>query len=106
MPKAFSSSETKSYRVLESPSGQSNDILIDLTQHYKFKVGGAEKTVNSLITLKRDPKTGLIVHHEEMWDHKENKDGSDGFKGKLSEIRKKMDAKMVNMGVSSDPNKV
>ena len=105
MPKAFSVSETKSYRVLQQPSN-SPDILLDLTQHYKFKVGGAEKDVNSLITLKRDPKTGLIQHHEEEWDHKPNKDGDDGFMGKIQELRKKADAKLVEKTVTSDPNKV
>jgi len=104
MPKAFSVSDTKSWRVLDSPS-HANSILLDLTQHYKFKVGGKEKTVNSLVTLKMNTATGLIEHHEEEWDHKPNSDGDDGFFGKLNEWRKKADAKMVEMGVSSDPKK-
>ena len=102
----FSVSETKSYRVLQEPSSDTNNILLDLTQHYKFKPGGAEKTLNSLITLKRDPATGLIQHHEEEWDHKPNTDGDDGFLGKLNELRKKADAKLVDKTVSSDPSKV
>jgi hypothetical protein len=104
MPKAFSVSETKSWRVLDSPS-HPNSILLDLTQHYKFKAGGMEKTLNSLVTLKMNTATGLIEHHEEEWDHKQNKDGDDGFLGKMNEWRKRADAKMVEVGVSSDPKK-
>lgn len=63
-----------------------------------------EKDVNSKITLKL--QNGMIEHHEEEWDHKDNKDSSDGFKDKLQELRKKADAKLVEMGVSSDPKKV
>lgn len=104
MPKAFSVSDTQSWRVLDSPS-HPNSILLDLTQHYKFKAGGMEKTLNSLIELKMNTATGLIEHHEEEWDHKPNKDGDDGFLGKMNEWRKKVDAKMVEAGVSSDPKK-
>lgn len=80
-------------------------IVLNLTQHYVFKGEKTpEKTVNSKITLKRNAQ-GLIEHHEEEWDHESNKDGSDGFLGKLNELRKKADAKLVETFVSSDPKK-
>lgn len=50
-----------------------NDLKLDLTQHYVFKAGNKEKTLNSLITLKM--KNGQIEHHEEEWDHKPNTTG-------------------------------
>jgi len=50
----------------------SDDIQLDLTQRYVFKVGGAEKTVRSLVTLQRG-EGGLITLHEEEWDHEANK---------------------------------
>ena len=102
MPKVFKSSTTESYRILEDPS-HPNDIRMDLTQHYVFKTG-QEKTVNSLITLKM--RGGVIEHHEEEWDHKENKTGEDGFMGKMNEWRKKLDAKLVEKTVPTDPNQV
>lgn len=85
---------------------QPDSIVFDLTQHYVFKGSKTpEKTLNSKITLKRDAQ-GLIRHHEEEWDHEPNKTGEDGFVGKLQELRKKFDAKLVEAGVSSDPSKV
>jgi hypothetical protein len=88
--------------VLEGPP---DSIILNLTQHYVFKGSKTpEKDVNSKITLKL--QNGMIEHHEEEWDHKENKDGNNGFMGKLQELRKKADAKLVEMGVSSDPKKV
>ena len=88
--------------VLEGPP---DSIILNLTQHYVFKGSKTpEKEVNSKVTLKL--QNGMIEHHEEEWDHKENKDGSHGFMGKLQELRKKADAKMVEMSVSSDPKKV
>jgi len=59
-------------KVLSNEGTNENDILMDLTQHYTFKVGGAEKTVRSLVTLQRDG-TGKITLHEEEWDHEPNK---------------------------------
>lgn len=122
MPKLFSESTTQHVSVLDSsaaatPSsgatGAAGDaaasphtIVLNLTQHYVFKGGKTpEKTVNSKITLKLDGQ-GMIEHHEEEWDHEKNKTGEDGFMGKLQEWRKKADAKMVEVGVSSDPKKV
>lgn len=122
MPKLFSESTTQHVSVLDSsaaatPSsgatGAAGDaatsphaIVLILTQHYVFKGNKTpEKTVNSKITLKLDGQ-GMIEHHEEEWDHEKNKTGEDGFMGKLQEWRKKADAKMVEVGVSSDPKKV
>lgn len=48
----------------------------------------------------------MIEKHIEEWDHQPNQTADDGFKGKLQEWRKKADAKMVEAGVSSDPNKI
>lgn len=59
-------------KVLSNEGINENDILMDLTQHYTFKAGGAEKTVRSLVTLQRD-QTGKIILHEEEWDHEPNK---------------------------------
>ena len=78
-------------------------LRLDLTQRYVFKTGQA-KTVNSLVTLQL--RNGMIEHHEEEWDHKENKTGEDGFMGRLNEWRKKADAKIVEKMVPTDPNKV
>ena len=46
------------------------------------------------------------MQHEEEWDHQTNTDGDDGFMGKMNELRKKADAKMVETGVTSNPKKV
>lgn len=48
---------------------------------------------------------GLIEEHIEEWDHEKNKTGEDGFMGKIQEARKKMDAKLVEATVSTDPDK-
>ena len=103
MPKAFSKSVTKSCHVLDDPE-HPNEIKLDLTQHYKYKLDGSEKTINSLVTLKM--QDGMIQHHEEEWDHEPNKDSSDGIMGKLSELRKTTSAKISEKVVTSDPNKV
>jgi len=103
MPKIFSESITKQCDVM--PESGPDSIILNLTQHYVFKGSKTpEKTVNSKITLKL--ANDMIVHHEEEWDHQPNKTGDDGFMGKLQELRKKFDAKIVEKGVSSDPNKI
>ena len=105
MPKLFERSDTQKCEVIDDPKA-SNSIVLNLTQHYVFKGSKTpEKTVNSRITLKMDGQ-GMIEHHEEEWDHEKNKTGEDGFMGKIQEWRKKADAKMVEMGVTSDPKKV
>lgn len=118
MPKLFSSSETQKCEILDpaqatrqssaasTHAGEGGAIVLDLTQHYVFKGEKTpEKTLNSKITLQLDGE-GMIQHHEEEWDHTKNKTGEDGFMGKLQEWRKKADAKLVEMGVSSDPKKI
>ncbi|MCJ1383868.1 hypothetical protein MMC17_006982 [Xylographa soralifera] len=102
MPKVFASSTTEAYRVLDDPS-QPQAIRLDLTQRYVFRTGQA-KTLNSLLTLRL--RDGMIVHHEEEWDHKANKTAEDGFMGRLSEWRKKMDAKIVEKMVPKDPKEL
>jgi len=105
MPKLFERSDTQKCEVLEDAKA-ANSIVLNLTQHYVFKGSKTpEKTVNSKVTLKMDGQ-GMIEHHEEEWDHQPNKTGDDGFMGKIQEFRKKADAKMVDMTVTSDPNKV
>ncbi|CAK1365981.1 hypothetical protein CB0940_09573 [Cercospora beticola] len=128
MPKLFSSSTTQKCELLPSttssiasinnsdgipttsvagPENGGSVIVLDLTQHYVFKGDKTpEKTLNSKVTLLLD-KDGFIRHHEEEWDHEPNKTGEhSGFMGKLQEWRKKVDAKLVEAGVSSDPKKV
>lgn len=102
MPKLFAQSDTIKCDVLDDKS--SNDLKLDLTQHYVFKAGKKEKTMNSLLTFKM--QNGLIEHHEEEWDHKPNTTGDDGFFGSINEFRKKLSAKVIDATVTSDPNKV
>lgn len=108
MPKIFAESETELCDVLESSTKSS--LQLNLTQRYvfksliPFKEKGTEKTVNSKITFNLNSQ-GKIEEHLEEWDHEGNKTSEDGFVGKLQEARKKMDAKLVEMGVSSDPSK-
>lgn len=84
---------------------------MNLTQRYVFKSAlpgkseGGEKTVNSKVTLWFNGE-GLIEKHDEEWDHEANKSGEDGFMGKMQQMRKKVDAKVVEKTVSSDPSKV
>ncbi|KAK5113944.1 hypothetical protein LTR62_003067 [Meristemomyces frigidus] len=108
MPKIFARSETKEIAVLASSTP--SELMLNLTQHYVFKSPiplkkeGSEKTVNSKLTFKLNQQ-GLIEEHVEEWDHEGNKTGEDGFMGKLQEGRKKVDAKLVESTVSSDPAK-
>ena len=60
--------------------------------------------MNSKVTLKLN-EDGKIEHHEEEWNHEPNATGEDGFIGKLQELRKKFDSKIVEAAVSSDPSK-
>lgn len=95
--------------VLASSSPSS--LQLNLTQNYIFKSPiplkkeGTSKTVNSKITLNKNSQ-GLIEEHIEEWDHEKNRTGDDGFMGKLMEGRKKIDAKLVEKTVSSDPSDV
>jgi len=108
MPKIFARSDTKEVAVLASSTPSS--LQLNLTQHYvfkspiPFKKEGTEKTMNSKLTFKLNGQ-GLIEEHIEEWNHEDNKTADDGFMGKLQEQRKKIDAKMVDTFVSSDPKK-
>ena len=42
----------------------------------------------------------------DRWDHETNKQGDEGFMGKVQAFRKKTDAKLVDKMVPSDPSKV
>ena len=42
----------------------------------------------------------------DRWDHETNKQGDEGFMGKVQAFRKKTDAKLVEKTVPSDPSKV
>lgn len=101
-------SEVPGCDVLQSSTPSS--LQLNLTQFYVFKSPlpgkseGTEKEVNSKLTLKLN-SDGLIEEHDEEWDHKENKTGEDGFMGKLQQARKTVSAKLVEMGVSSNPRK-
>ena len=103
-------------KVLSNEGVNESDILMDLTQRYVFKVGGAEKTVRSLVTLQRDSEGKLTLHEE--WDHEPNKVAAplkrivlmgeyseDGFLGKIQEARKRVGATLIDKFVSSDPTK-
>ncbi|KAL8698238.1 MAG: hypothetical protein Q9201_006678 [Fulgogasparrea decipioides] len=110
MPKLFAESVTKKWDVLaEAPP---NALAFNLDQHYvfkspiPFKSKGAEQTVNSKVTFHFNDQ-GLIVKHDEEWDHQTNKTAGDsGFMGKVMENRKKLDAKVIEKMVPSDPSKV
>lgn len=114
MPKVFASSTTQKCDVLDTSGSSSTkspgskggdtDLKLNLTQHYVFKAGKKEKTLNSLVTLTL--RDGMIQHQEEEWDHKPNTTGEDGFMGQLNEYRKKFSAKIVEKTVTSDPSKV
>ena len=109
MPKVFAESTTQKCDVLAD--SEPNTIAINLTQHYvfkspiPFKSKGTEKTVNSKVTFHLNSE-GLIEKHDEEWDHQENSTENDGFMGKLMESRKKIDAKLVQKAIPSDPSKV
>lgn len=110
MPKLFAESTTQKCDVLaNSPP---NTLAVNLTQHYvfkspiPFKSKGTEKTVNSKVTFHFNEE-GKVEKHDEEWDHETNKTaGEDGWMGKIMEGRKKIDAKLVEKTVPSDPAKV
>ena len=90
--------ETESWRVPTRPDIPIS-ILLDLTQLYKFKVIGTEKTPNSLVTFETNAAMRLVKQYDEEQDDKPNKDGNDGFSGKMDEWRKEVDAKTVEVGL-------
>ena len=111
MPKVFAESVTEKCDVIAAESETPEKVAVNLTQRYTFKsmipgkTKGGEKTVNSKVTFYLDGD-GLIEKHDEEWDHQGNKSAGDGFMGKMQEARKKMDAKLVEKAVPSDPSKV
>ncbi|KAL8678493.1 MAG: hypothetical protein Q9186_005163 [Xanthomendoza sp. 1 TL-2023] len=111
MPKLFASSITEKCDILSDETSPGKKIAMNLTQRYVLKSvmpgksEGGEKTVNSKVTFWFDEE-GLIERHDEEWDHEANRSGEDGFWGKVQQMRKKVDAKIVEKTVSSDPSKV
>ncbi|KAF6218995.1 hypothetical protein HO133_005539 [Letharia lupina] len=109
MPKLFAESITEKCDMLASST--SSRIELNLTQKYvfkspiPFKEKGTEKPVNSKLTFHLNG-AGLIEKHDEEWDHETNKQGDEGFMGKVQAFRKKTDAKLVEKTVPSDPSKV
>ncbi|KAI9611845.1 hypothetical protein KEM48_004352 [Puccinia striiformis f. sp. tritici PST-130] len=87
MPKMFSSSTI--------------DKFEDITY---YRSGSKFKTLNSLITLERDPK-GKVIRHTEEWSHDKVTDKSDGFIGQLNEWRKKAAAEVIAKLVPEEPPK-
>ena len=110
MPEVFAESTTEKSDVLaDSPP---NTLALNLTQHYifkspiPFKSKGFEQTVNSKVTFHFDGE-GKIEKHDEEWDHQTNQTANEnGFFGKVQEARKKLDAKLVEKMVPSDPSKI
>ncbi|KAL8852323.1 MAG: hypothetical protein Q9221_002819 [Calogaya cf. arnoldii] len=109
MPKVFAESVTEKCDLLAE--SDASHLALNLTQKYvfkspiPFKEKGTEKTVNSKVTLHLDGQ-GKIERHDEEWDWQGNQSEEDGFKGKMMQARKKVDAKLVEKSVPTDPAKV
>ncbi|CAL8577514.1 hypothetical protein XPA_003338 [Xanthoria parietina] len=109
MPKLFAESVTEKCDLLAE--SDASHLALNLTQKYvfkspiPFKEKGTEKTVNSKVTLYLDGQ-GKVERHDEEWDWQGNKSEEDGWKGKMQQARKKIDAKVVEKSVSADPGKV
>ncbi|KAI4193249.1 MAG: hypothetical protein LQ348_002917 [Seirophora lacunosa] len=109
MPKAFAESVTEKCDLLAE--SDSSHLALNLTQKYvfkspiPFKEKGTEKTVNSKVTLYLDGQ-GQVERHNEEWDWQGNKSEEDGWMGKMQQVRKKIDAKVVETGVPTNPDKV
>ncbi|WWC88987.1 uncharacterized protein L201_003903 [Kwoniella dendrophila CBS 6074] len=102
MPRIFSKSETKGLKFLDNPEVKPPSVQIVLSQLYHMKPTGS-KLVNSLVTFHVDPKSNLILRHDEEWDAEPNTTGEDGFFGKINELRKKFTAAAVQAGVDPTP---
>ena len=48
----------------------------------------------------------MLIPRLHRWDHESNKQGDEGFMGKVQAFRKKAGAKLVEKAVPSDPSKV
>lgn len=107
MPKMFSSSTIDKFEVLESPAslpsppGPDQFTIINQDVSY-YRDGKKLKTLNSLLTLERDPK-GKVIKHTEEWSHEKVTDQSDGFFGQLNEWRKKFAGEVIGKLVSDKP---
>lgn len=107
MPKMFSSSTIDKFEVLESPAtlptppGPDQFTVINQDVTY-YRNGDKLKTLNSLITLERDPQ-GKVIRHTEEWSHDKVTDKSDGFFGQLNEWRKVLAAEVIAKLVSDKP---
>jgi len=60
--------------------------------------------MNSKLTFNMN-KEGLIEEHIEEWYHEKNQTGEDGWWGQIQEARKKVDAKIVEATISTDPDR-
>ncbi|KAI5451332.1 hypothetical protein NCC49_001926 [Naganishia albida] len=103
MPSIFSESYTKAVRVLDNPEVKPPSLQISLSQEYHFRGIPGQKTTDSKITFHRDPKTNLILRHEEEWAGNKNAMSQDGFWGSLQEARKKFQANLVHAVTDSTP---
>lgn len=93
----------------ESRKGSSENeetLLIDqMVDYYRKEDATATKpfkSLNSLVTIKYDPNTGLIRSHIEEWDHKPETEHA-SFWDSLNEGRKKLTAKLTEAMASQTP---
>ncbi|KAL8653189.1 MAG: hypothetical protein Q9226_003950 [Calogaya cf. arnoldii] len=109
MPKIFAESLTESWDLLAE--SDASHLALNLTQKsvfkspIPFKEKGTEKTVNSKVTLHLNGQ-GKVERHDEEWDWQGNKSEEYGWKGKMMQARKKVNAKLVEKSVPTDPAKV
>ncbi|OAV84850.1 hypothetical protein PTTG_31005 [Puccinia triticina 1-1 BBBD Race 1] len=109
MPKMFSSSTIDKFELLQSPPtmptppGPDQFTVINQDVTY-YRDGSKLKTLNSLVTLERDPQ-GKVIRHTEEWSHAKVTDKSDGFLGQLNEWRKIAAAEVIAKLVPEEPPK-
>lgn len=107
LPALFPKAIVKQMDFLETPKeAPAHSVLIDQTVEWYKKEQDQEpvKTLNSLLTLIRDPSSGLITKHIEEWDHRAEVDSSNsGIMGTLNEYRKKTVAKLSEKTASQTP---
>ncbi|GAA95171.1 uncharacterized protein L969DRAFT_19355 [Mixia osmundae IAM 14324] len=90
LAKLFPKSVADKHNVLENPpTVAKHTILIDQDiTYYRDPNGEPTKTMNSLLTIERNPD-GKITKHTEEWNHQHEPSSQDGFFGMLSQYRKK-----------------
>jgi len=97
----FSRATIHNMRLLKNPGNVSpHTMLIDQDVEYHLKQNSEDghgiKTVNSLLTIERNPE-GFITKHTEEWDHEKTSSAEDGtWFGKLNDARKKLTASLVD----------